>query len=723
MGDFEFIVTDGAGRSQSYAFPAQRFTIGSAEDAHLRFDARQVQPKHAEVMFDNGGNPWIRDLTRRNLLQVNGETTDQAAIPNGAFIQLGTLELTVRERSVAAGPSGTMAVPTPIKSQQPARTSGTNRAPSSARNPEVRQSSARQTGVKQTGARPGVVSLGGDAPPDEVIDATARRPTPFGPAGAVSAALAEGQSTGEEETVNSLSILATGTVIHDKYRVLGKLAAGGMGEVYRAEHVTLGKPLALKVMRHELSRDKEFVDRFKSEAIAASGIGQQNIVDISDYGQTHDGRFFFVMEFLDGMTLSSAIHRGGPMHVERAVSVIVQVARALAAAHDKGIVHRDMKPENVMLLQRPGQPDFVKVVDFGVAKVSQGKGQGGHTAIGMVVGTPQYMSPEQAKAIPVDARSDIYSVGLILYELISGRPTFTGETPSILMVKHVTEAPPPLVDGALDSVPEELEQLVYQMLEKDPAGRPQTMEEVVATLDSLHARLKSGDPTLRPAAPASKATPAAPASGVAVRVSGGYRSVVSSGSHRGMQEQLPAPDDEPIAPPASSKLPMVLGGLVVLALLAGGAFFALKPDPKPPVVEVVKPVDPVTPPVVDKPVEPVKPVEPAKAEPVKVTIDTEPTGADVYEGDVMVGTTPVTLSRGVNSAAIEFTFSLTGYKPLKRKIGFSAELTQGIKVKLEKERPGVVTPRNGNGKPPDLHDLQELPDDKKPVEPPPLKDL
>ncbi len=271
--------------------------------------------------------------------------------------------------------------------------------------------------------------------------------------------------------------LQPGDVIDKRYKIIGRIAAGGMGEVYRAEHVVLGKSFAVKVMHPALSEVTEFIGRFKREAIAASRIGQQNIVDISDFGRTPDGSLYSVMEFLDGRTLAS--HLGdGPFPVRRIVHVGAQIARALFAAHQEEIIHRDLKPENVMLLQQPGQPDFVKVLDFGAAKVSTPTPGGPLTAMGMVVGTPEYMSPEQAAGLVVDHRSDIYALGLILYETLTGVPAFKGETPSVVMVKQMTAEPEPLPAGA----PKALTKLIGAMLKKKPADRPQTMGEVIAQL-------------------------------------------------------------------------------------------------------------------------------------------------------------------------------------------------------------------------------------------------
>jgi serine/threonine-protein kinase len=248
-------------------------------------------------------------------------------------------------------------------------------------------------------------------------------------------------------------LLAADTVLAGRYRIRELLASGGMGEVYRAEHVELGRAFALKVMKPELAGDADFVDRFRKEAVACSRIGHPNIIDIVDFGRTPDGLFYFAMELLDGRTLAELVAAEGAQSVKRVRQLMAQLCHGLAAAHALGIVHRDLKPENVMLIRREGLPDVIKILDFGIAKVTGSLASGGQTAIGLVVGTPQYMSPEQAEGKPIDARTDIYSVGLILYELLTGRPAFEGSTPSLLIAKQVAEPPPPMVEGPIEPIP------------------------------------------------------------------------------------------------------------------------------------------------------------------------------------------------------------------------------------------------------------------------------
>ncbi|MBL8914495.1 MAG: protein kinase [Archangium sp.] len=281
--------------------------------------------------------------------------------------------------------------------------------------------------------------------------------------------------------------MVAGRVIGGRYRLEARLAAGGMGEVYRATHLELGRTLALKLMRPELSNETSFVERFRREAMTASRLGHPHIVDITDSG-SEDGHFYFVMEFLDGETLSSLIARG-PVEVPLALELIRQIAEALEVAHRAGVVHRDLKPDNVIVLQRAGKP-FIKLVDFGVAKVvtpvrsadaSAGAIDQQLTTHGLLVGTPQYMAPEQAGGLAVDLRADIYALGLIFYELLTGKPPLRGETPQLVMAAHISQPAPPLPSQFSSS----LRTLVARSLAKRPEDRQQTMTEVLLDLSQL----------------------------------------------------------------------------------------------------------------------------------------------------------------------------------------------------------------------------------------------
>ncbi|MCX5731585.1 MAG: serine/threonine-protein kinase, partial [Deltaproteobacteria bacterium] len=275
-------------------------------------------------------------------------------------------------------------------------------------------------------------------------------------------------------------------MLGDRYRIISRLGQGGMGSVYLAEHVTLGKRMAVKVLRPEFSRDEELLHRFQHEARAASQIGQENIVEVFDFGHTPEGEAYFVMEALDGESLARILHRDGPMAVSRALPIFLQICPALGAAHQRGIVHRDLKPENVFVLRRTDGTDFVKVLDFGIAKGPGAPDAKRLTRAGSIIGTPEYMSPEQASATSIDQRSDVYAFGVLAYETLTGRLPFDGDTPLATLMKHQSDAPLP-PRRLRPELPPEVEEVVLRALVKRPEGRQQSMEELASDLARLAA--------------------------------------------------------------------------------------------------------------------------------------------------------------------------------------------------------------------------------------------
>jgi serine/threonine protein kinase len=292
-----------------------------------------------------------------------------------------------------------------------------------------------------------------------------------------------------------------GQTIDQRYRVESLLGEGGMGLVYRVTHTRLNKPLAMKVLRRENTRDPEVLARFRREAESASNIGNQHIIDISDFGELADGSTYFIMECLDGLDLIDAIDSVDRMPEERALRIATQVCRALGAAHDAGIIHRDLKPENVFLIRRDDVEDFVKVLDFGIAKV--GNGPNRLTRAGEVLGTPHYMSPEQCEGEGVDHRTDIYALGVLLYEMVTGHVPHDADTMMGILTKHMYEEPiPPKI--RVPHVSDELEELIMRCLEKQPERRYQTMHEVLDDLERVKAGLAPVGPdtwTLPPTRP------------------------------------------------------------------------------------------------------------------------------------------------------------------------------------------------------------------------------
>jgi eukaryotic-like serine/threonine-protein kinase len=305
---------------------------------------------------------------------------------------------------------------------------------------------------------------------------------------------------------SSIAAPAVGDLVGGKYRLLREIGKGGMGVVFEARHEAIDRPVALKTLRADLAGDQQLLARFQREARLAGSMGHDNICEVTDVGATEEGSLFLVMPLLKGTSLADVVRAEGTLGARRAADIICQVLDGLGAAHGAGVVHRDLKPENIFIIRLGGRDDFVKILDFGIAKELDQDARAGLTATGLVLGTPHYMAPEQARGSKeLDHRVDVYAAGVILFEMLTGRKPYPGDSYNEVLAKILTE-PFPRPRSLNPEIPQAMEEIVMAAMEKDPAERFASATAMRAAIESAVGREPAGSPAVATPSMATGAT-------------------------------------------------------------------------------------------------------------------------------------------------------------------------------------------------------------------------
>ena len=532
-----------------------------------------------------------------------------------------------------------------------------------------------------------------------------------------------------------------GTVL-GAYKIIDLLGEGGMGCVYRAEHVRLGRRVALKMLRPQCAANPVNLKRFFSEARAVNQISHEHIIEITDFFDGTNAQKYYIMELLEGMSLYELTQAEGVPALGRTLRIASQICEGLRVVHDAGIVHRDLKPANIFLTTRAGRRDFVKLLDFGIAKLTDvPTGESLHqTAAGVLLGTPDYMSPEQAGGRgDIDHRTDVYALGVILYELVTGRRPFRAKSCAQLLVKHMTEtpAPPNEVPDRPFELPAALSQLILQCLAKRPEDRPQSMAMIACRLQAIVTEIAENPPEPRPPSdpvalprstsyePASQDIgwpAAAPLASIAapVEVSGASFNGVAAafalvllgtglGAWQWSQSRGHAVVLDEAAPPIALKAParveITTANTIVAPKVTQPA--VVHPNPAAPKAKTkkgwrrrrarratarlrpAKPAPVVAAPVEAAPVEaPPKEAAPKEAAPVervRVVITSKPSGAQVYLHGRRIGVTPFSETFARQDVSRAFELRLGGYEDVTKPLKLTAD--RQLDVTLEAASP------------------------------------